>query len=417
MALQAFEEGRALGARELASLPDRERDALQLTLFPLLMTPALCSPPPDDRAAVRRLRALLVETTDPKAEVLDRLLSAYPAKTIVFTAARATARYLARRVSSQRTAAVLGDYGLLGGMRATRSEVLRAFAPRSREPPASGCAKDRYPHHDGPLEQGVNLQDAQRVIHYDLPWSPARLAQRVGRIDRLGSPHEFIDTVTFLPPRPLATALRLEERLAAKGRVPPRARRLRRSAEPGNRGRLIGAIVSNAWPGGACGCPRGVGRRLRKTLGGCPGSPLGELVEAIVVDRNGARANPAQATACLIDARSPIDHGIDRAILDDAVERAGPLLRDRLRAITDARWRAADRDRPGRRVIPCALAAARTAARRGDAATLTRLDALVTRLACGMTAGEEVLLGAAPGRRRAIVGCKSARLARTASGP
>jgi hypothetical protein len=38
------------------------------------------------------------------------------------------------------------------------------------------------------------------------------------------------------------------------------------------------------------------------------------------------------------------------------------------------------------------LAAARSAARRGDATELGRLDALVSRLAGGMTAGEEVSL-------------------------
>ena len=66
------------------------------------------------------------------------------------------------------------------------------------------------------LSEGLNLQDAGRVIHYDLPWSPARLAQRVGRIDRAGSPHERIETVTFLPPPPLANALAMERRLVAK---------------------------------------------------------------------------------------------------------------------------------------------------------------------------------------------------------
>ena len=35
--------------------------------------------------------------------------------------------------------------------------------------------------------EGVNLQEACRlVVHVELPWSPARLEQRNGRIDRLG---------------------------------------------------------------------------------------------------------------------------------------------------------------------------------------------------------------------------------------
>src|SRR5207245_3661432 len=66
------------------------------------------------------------------------------------------------------------------------------------------------------LSEGLNLQDATRVVHYDLPWTPARLAQRVGRVDRLGSPHAWVETVTFLPPAGLERALALERRLATK---------------------------------------------------------------------------------------------------------------------------------------------------------------------------------------------------------
>ena len=51
-----------------------------------------------------------------------------------------------------------------------------------------------------------------------------------------------------------------------------------------------------------------------------------------------------------------------------------------------------DRDRPTRRLIPWVLAAARRAAARRRHTELARLDALVSRLALGMTAGEELLL-------------------------
>ena len=35
------------------------------------------------------------------------------------------------------------------------------------------------------LSEGQNLQDAQFLINYDLPWNPVRMIQRAGRIDRL----------------------------------------------------------------------------------------------------------------------------------------------------------------------------------------------------------------------------------------
>ncbi len=37
------------------------------------------------------------------------------------------------------------------------------------------------------LSEGVNLQDCDYVVNYDLPWNPTRIIQRVGRIDRIGS--------------------------------------------------------------------------------------------------------------------------------------------------------------------------------------------------------------------------------------
>src|SRR5207249_5044257 len=88
---------------------------------------------------------------------------------------------------------------------AGRGEVLRAFAPRAQgaPSPAPALETDVLIATDL-LSEGLNLQDAVRVIHYDLPWSPARLTQRVGRIDRAGSPHARIETITLLPAPPLA---------------------------------------------------------------------------------------------------------------------------------------------------------------------------------------------------------------------
>jgi len=397
MALKAAEDGRVLGPREFQRVfPDRECGAWQLNLFPPVLPSGPVVARPADLAAVRRLRALLAETTDPKAALLEDLLAAHGGKTIVFTGTRATARYLARRLSHRRIAVVLGDHGLLGGTRATRREVLRAFAPRAQQapPPPAALETDILIATDL-LSEGVNLQDAARVIHYDLPWSPARLAQRVGRIDRFGSPHDVIQTVTFLPPRPLANALRLEQRLAAKALV--------QSATGAQVETVRGARPSGAFDW----CDRLDSLARGDASDGAPGvwaavsgrEPavvlvvrLGALVEAIVVDSRGARPDPMRATACFEEARRTTGCTSDRAVIEDAIERAGPMLRARLSAIADARWRGGDRDRLGRRLIPWALAAARTAARHGDAAELTRLDALVSRLACGMTAGEEVLL-------------------------
>lgn len=49
------------------------------------------------------------------------------------------------------------------------------------------------------LSEGLNLQDANRIVNYDLHWNPVRLIQRFGRIDRIGSEHESVYGFNFLP--------------------------------------------------------------------------------------------------------------------------------------------------------------------------------------------------------------------------
>jgi ERCC4-related helicase len=47
------------------------------------------------------------------------------------------------------------------------------------------------------LSEGQNLQDCDLVINYDIHWNPVRVIQRMGRIDRLGSPNTKIFGINF----------------------------------------------------------------------------------------------------------------------------------------------------------------------------------------------------------------------------
>jgi hypothetical protein len=129
---------------------------------------------------------------------------------------------------------------------------------------------------------------------------------------------------------------------------------------------------------------------------------LGSCVEAFVVEAGVARAAPERATALLLAAVGGEPMEAEAARLRAVLRTAAPAIRDRLHALEAARWRAADRDRLARRLIPWVLTAARRAARLGDAALLTRLDGLVTRLTLGMTAGEEFSLRALVERRESL---------------
>jgi len=48
------------------------------------------------------------------------------------------------------------------------------------------------------LSEGVNLQDADAVINYDLPWNPMVIVQRVGRVNRIGNEKD-VYVVNYIP--------------------------------------------------------------------------------------------------------------------------------------------------------------------------------------------------------------------------
>jgi hypothetical protein len=402
MSREAARVSRRLGAREFRRLfPPAEGPSLQLAFLPLLLDEGDAEL--SDEGEVDSLRSLLSRlrrpALDPKAEALERLLADRTGKTIVFTTAAATVHHLRRRLMQTfRVGAVAGRSGWLGGDRVSREEVLAAFAPRAQRAaaPTPACVVDILIATDL-LSEGLDLQDAERVVHYDLPWSPARLAQRVGRIDRLASPHRRIETIAFLPPDPLARALALERRLAGKV-----AAQLGAGA----------AQVEEISGPGAGEAPLDWCDRLQQLAGGEPATApagcaaavaadvdacvlvlrLGTDVEAIVVQGGSAASDPVRATALLERATGAPPHPLDRARVSEAVRAALPVLRERLKAIAAARWRSTDRDRIGRRLVPLAIAAARRAARSGRHDRLARIDALISRLTGGQTAGEALLL-------------------------
>jgi helicase-like protein/SNF2 domain-containing protein len=383
----AASQGRALGRRDFRRLFPAGSDDLQLAFFSLVLPPGPGAATERDRDVVRRLRALAGWAGDPKAAALARLLDGRRTKTIVFAQSRATVHHLMGRLRGHRVAAVTGERGWFGSEPVARHEVLRAFAPRAQGAPLPPFALEtNVLIATDLLSEGLNLQDAARVIHYDLPWSPARLAQRVGRIDRAGSPHGRIETVTFLPPQPLADALAMERRLVAKRRMQARAGAGSHAFDWCDRLHGLARRAGSPPAPGSCAAVAGAERAVVLVV------RLGGQVEGVVVTDAGARADPARATRLLERAATGEPVPFDRAAVERAIRRAAPLVRDRLAALEDARWRAAHRDGLSRRLIPWVLAAARRAATQRRRPDLARLDALVSRLALGMTAGEELRL-------------------------
>ncbi len=100
--------------------------------------------------------------------------------------------------------------------RIPRDAMLARFAPVAQR------TSPREPHQSVTLllatdllSEGVNLQDASIVVHLDVPWNPARLAQRVGRVRRIGGAAE-VRTYVFAPPADAVSLLDADARLRRK---------------------------------------------------------------------------------------------------------------------------------------------------------------------------------------------------------
>lgn len=166
-----------------------------------------------------RLAARLEQTiARPKETALRRWLAARRGRrTLVFTTAQATAHCLARALGWEQVAVVTGQGARIASGPVSAEEAFALFAPaaRGRPPPAARLAVSVLIATDLASE-GLDLQDADAVVHYDLPWNPVRLAQRTGRIARLGTVHRSIAVRWFAPPPCLDEQLGLLERIEGK---------------------------------------------------------------------------------------------------------------------------------------------------------------------------------------------------------
>ena len=172
--------------------------------------------------AVRALLDDLAHSPDPDVERATHLIELRARhrgeKLVVFSQYADSVSAMFRLLRSQPgVAALTADSGRVAGGALTRREVLRRFAPRAHNVAAAPRAEriDLLLTTDL-LSEGVNLQDASVLVHLDLPWTPARLDQRVGRVARLGSAHERVAVYAMLPPAGAERIVRVEQRLREK---------------------------------------------------------------------------------------------------------------------------------------------------------------------------------------------------------
>lgn len=136
--------------------------------------------------------------------------------TLVFTCFRETVNYLRRRLASKGPAWCTGDRSGIGPCLMEREDVLAWFSP-SRRPQDAGPSLLLTTDVSA---EGLDLQLAERVIHYDLPWTDVGLAQRDGRAARLGSRHERVESIRYQLTIEGEDRLHGREILARKARMP-----------------------------------------------------------------------------------------------------------------------------------------------------------------------------------------------------
>lgn len=226
----AIDSGRRPTRAELAAWT-QSGDSLQLA-FPELIIDAGIEPDVDldalrgalahHNAAVRDLLHDLSRSDDPdreRAVVLRRIRAAHQGERVIafcHYAETVNALRLAMRRDAG-VAALTASGARVASGRIPRRDIIAQFSPDSaRAKPVSRAERIDLLITTDLLSEGLNLQEASVVVHLDLPWNPARLDQRVGRVRRLGSRHEAVTVYTVLPPISAERLLRIEERLRTK---------------------------------------------------------------------------------------------------------------------------------------------------------------------------------------------------------
>ena len=152
-------------------------------------------------------------------------------KVLIFSEYRATAKYLAKELAK---AGFTGLVEIDGQSKVDRHDMVRRFAPYYNEASSAdvGAGEIRTLISTDVLAEGLNLQDASRLINYELHWNPVRLMQRIGRVDRrrssdveeqlladhpeIASDRDKVFYWNFLPPDELERLLALYETVSRK---------------------------------------------------------------------------------------------------------------------------------------------------------------------------------------------------------
>ena len=157
-----------------------------------------------DQKLIRKMIELVAPITPDKDAKLQVLLAGLKKgipkarnKVLIFTQYADTAEYLFENINPGRK---YSDIESIFGTDKSKARMAARFSPLSNPHIQIGNDQElRILVATDVMSEGLNLQDGDVVLNYDLHWNPVRLIQRFGRIDRIGSENEQVWGFNFLP--------------------------------------------------------------------------------------------------------------------------------------------------------------------------------------------------------------------------
>jgi superfamily II DNA/RNA helicase len=164
---------------------------------------------------IQRLVEPIKPEQDAKLQTLIKRFGEEPLKSgklLIFTQYADTAKYLFENLQ---THAKKDELEVIFSGDKSKARVVGRFAPKANPEYkfAAGETELNTVVATDVLSEGLNLQDCDKIINYDLHWNPVRLIQRFGRIDRIGSDFDRVYGYNFLPEMGIERNLNLRQRL------------------------------------------------------------------------------------------------------------------------------------------------------------------------------------------------------------
>lgn len=225
----ALEAGSYPTARELRAWSAVD-DSIQLAFPQLVAKPAgdagdLLPRVREHLVAVRALLARVrsdAEVDESRAQAIRDVRARHPGeKVLIFSQYTDTVLAMFAELRGARgVAALTSRGGRIASGALSRQETFDRFAPRAMRAATPSAAESIDVLIATDLaSEGLNLHDASVVVHLDLPWTPARLEQRVARSRRIGALHARTHSYALAPPADAEMVLTVERRLRQKLRI------------------------------------------------------------------------------------------------------------------------------------------------------------------------------------------------------